>query len=211
MVAVWPAVEARRRGSAAGQPGSNGGWAGDWRRGEYPHGISKGGGVGGGSWWVGCATARYPPTGVVEVAAGLVCRRARRNLIRLGGGGAAGRGSGRSGRGWGSRGGREAEEDGTDREDEAVVHMLYLWDPRYEFTFIFTTGSRAYGGGGLSLDRTLSGEPSFLVCSPFCERFSQVDPFWKDFKKWTLSSAPWIMAPRLRASAPQIMAPRSWA
>jgi hypothetical protein len=25
--------------------------------------------------------------------------------------------------------------------------------------------------------------PSFLVFSPFCERFSQVDPFWKDFKK----------------------------
>jgi hypothetical protein len=47
--------------------------------------------------------------------------------------------------------------------------------------------------------------------SPFCEIFSQVDPFWKDFKKWTLSSAPWIMAPRLHASAPQIMAPRSWA
>jgi hypothetical protein len=70
-----------------------------------------------------------------------------------------GRGSGRSGRGWGSRGGREAEKDGTDGEDEAVVHMLYLCDPRYEFSFIFTTGSWAYGGGGLSLDRTLSGEP----------------------------------------------------
>jgi hypothetical protein len=50
-----------------------------------------------------------------------------------------------------------------------------------------------------------------LLFNPFCERFSQVDPFWKDFKKWTLSSAPWIMAPRLHASAPQIMAPRSWA
>jgi hypothetical protein len=51
----------------------------------------------------------------------------------------------------------------------------------------------------------------FFVCSPFCERFSQVDSFWKDFKKWTLSSAPCIMAPRLHASAPQIIAPRSWA
>jgi hypothetical protein len=53
--------------------------------------------------------------------------------------------------------------------------------------------------------------PTFLLFSLFCERFSQVDPFWKDFKKWTLSSAPWIMAPSLHASAPQIMAPRSWA
>jgi hypothetical protein len=53
--------------------------------------------------------------------------------------------------------------------------------------------------------------PSFFIFNPFCEWFSQVDPFRKDFKKWTLSSAPWIMAPRLHASAPQIMTPRSWA
>jgi hypothetical protein len=54
-------------------------------------------------------------------------------------------------------------------------------------------------------------KPTFSLFSPFCKRFSQVDPFWKDFKKWTLISAPWIMAPNLHASAPQIMAPKSWA
>jgi hypothetical protein len=46
--------------------------------------------------------------------------------------------------------------------------------------------------------------PTFLLFSPFCEIFSQVDSFWKDFKKWTLSSAPWIIAPSLHASAPQM-------
>jgi hypothetical protein len=51
--------------------------------------------------------------------------------------------------------------------------------------------------------------PDFFTFQPFFERFSQVDPFWKDFKKWTLSSALWIMTPSLHASAPQIMAPRS--
>jgi hypothetical protein len=28
-----------------------------------------------------------------------------------------------------------------------------------------------------------SDTPTFLLFSPFCERFSQVDLFWKDFKK----------------------------
>jgi hypothetical protein len=38
-------------------------------------------------------------------------------------------------------------------------------------------------------------------------------PFWKDFKKWTLTSAPWTAAPSLHVSTPRITAPRwsnSW-
>jgi hypothetical protein len=38
----------------------------------------------------------------------------------------------------------------------------------------------------------------------FCEKISQMRPSWKDFKKWTLSSAPWTAAPRLDATAPRI-------
>jgi hypothetical protein len=30
-----------------------------------------------------------------------------------------------------------------------------------------------------------AARPSFLFFNLFCERFSQVNPFWKDFKKWT--------------------------
>jgi hypothetical protein len=50
--------------------------------------------------------------------------------------------------------------------------------------------------------------PTFLFFGPFCERISQMRPSWKDFKKWTLSSAPWTAAPRLDESAPRITAPR---
>jgi hypothetical protein len=49
---------------------------------------------------------------------------------------------------------------------------------------------------------------TFLFFGPFCERISQMCPSWKDFKKWTLSSAPWTAAPRLDATAPRITAPR---
>jgi hypothetical protein len=48
MVAVWPAAEAR----------PDGGRTGDWRRGEYPHVISKGKGAGRGGWWVDSAATR---------------------------------------------------------------------------------------------------------------------------------------------------------
>jgi hypothetical protein len=36
--------------------------------------------------------------------------------------------------------------------------------------------SFTYGGPALAK------APTLLLFSPFCERFSQVDPFWKDFK-----------------------------
>jgi hypothetical protein len=39
----------------------------------------------------------------------------------------------------------------------------------------------------------------FFFC-PFLNKFSQMRLFWKDFKKWTLTSASWIAAPRLHVT-----------
>jgi hypothetical protein len=52
--------------------------------------------------------------------------------------------------------------------------------------------SRSLTGSGLWAlgQRKLEGMggrsgPSFSFSGPFVERFSQLHPFWKDFKKWT--------------------------
>jgi hypothetical protein len=50
--------------------------------------------------------------------------------------------------------------------------------------------------------------PSFLFFCPFFERFSQICPLRKDFKKWTLRLAPSTMAPRYNGMAPSSLAPR---
>jgi hypothetical protein len=41
----------------------------------------------------------------------------------------------------------------------------------------------------------------FRFLTLFAERFSQLHLFWKGFKKWTLSSAPWILVLRLNELA----------
>jgi hypothetical protein len=42
----------------------------------------------------------------------------------------------------------------------------------------------------------------FLLFGPFGERISQVSPFQFQFRKWTLTSAPSLLARRLHVSAP---------
>jgi hypothetical protein len=55
---VRPPAEARRRGSAVGRAGRTAVGLVTGGRGEYPHGIRKGEGVGGGGGWVDGAAAR---------------------------------------------------------------------------------------------------------------------------------------------------------
>jgi hypothetical protein len=49
---------------------------------------------------------------------------------------------------------------------------------------------------GTTTESSAFRRPTFLLFGPFCERSSQLDPCRKEFGKWTLSSAPWLAAPR---------------
>jgi hypothetical protein len=69
-----------------------------------------------------------------------------------------------------------------------------------EHTLTYEDGARGGMEGAMP--------PFFLVFGPFLKTISQMRPFWKDFKKWTLTSAPWTAAPSLHVMAPWIRAPR---
>jgi len=50
----------------------------------------------------------------------------------------------------------------------------------------------------------------FYFSALFFEKYSQIDLWWFDFRLRTLTSAPWLLAPRKHVSTPWPMAPRSW-